>query len=153
MNRPISTRTHGMIDYAWATTAGALPAMMNGATATSRLVRQAGTAGGLNAMMTNYEAGIMRVMPMKGHLAIDFVMSATLMMSPFFLPRSERRYAAVPVLLGVVGFLASILTETTSPNERVEGFTPSRELSEAVADPDIARTFHPRSHFPSSMSL
>ena len=153
MNRPISTRTHGMIDYAWATTAGALTAMMSGATATVHLVRQAATVAGLNAMMTNYEAGIARVMPMKGHLAIDFVMSTTLMMSPFFLPRSERRYAAVPVLLGVVGFLSSIFTETESPHERVEGFTPSRELSEAVADPDVTRTFHRRSHFPSSMSL
>ena len=145
MNRPISTRTHGMIDYAWATTAGALPRMMNGATATARLVRRAGTAAGFNAMITNYEAGLIRVMPMKGHLAIDFVMSATLMMSPFFLPRSERRYAAVPVLLGAVGFLAGILTEATSPNERVvEGFTRSRELSEAVADPDVARPPHLR---------
>lgn len=146
MNRPISTRTHGMFDYAWATTAGALPAMMHGATATAHLVRQAATAAGLNAMMTNYEAGIMRVIPMKGHLAIDFVMCSALVMSPFFLPRSERRYAAVPVLLGIVGFLASIFTETTSPNERVEGFTPSRELSEAVADPDVVRMPHFRSH-------
>lgn len=146
MNRPISTRTHGMIDYAWATTAGALPAMMNGATATAHLVRQAGTVAGLNTIMTNYEAGILRIMPMKGHLAIDFVLCATLMMSPFFLPRSERRYTVVPVLLGAVGFLVSILTETISPNERVEGFIPSRDLSEAVADPDIARTPHLRSH-------
>lgn len=146
MDRPISTRTHGTIDYAWVTTAGTLSTMMNGATATARLVRQAGAAAGFNAMMTNYEAGIMRVMPMKGHLAIDFVMCSALVMSPFFLPRSERRYAAVPVLLGIVGFLASIFTETTSPNERVEGFTPSRELSEAVADPDVVRMPHLRSH-------
>jgi hypothetical protein len=135
-----------MIDYALATTAGTLPTMMTGAMATAHLVRKAGVAAGFNVMMTNYEAGMMRVMPMKGHLAIDFVICAALMMSPFFLPRSERRYAAVPVLLGAIGFLSSILTETTSPNERVERFTPSRELSEAVADPDIARTPHLRSH-------
>lgn len=146
MNRPISTRTHGMLDYTWAATARALPAMMSGAGATAGLVRQAGTAAGLNAMLTNYEAGIVRVMPMKGHLAVDFVLGAALMISPLFLPRSERRYAAIPVLLGAVGLLASLMTETMSPSERADVFTPSRELSEAVADPDIARTPHLRAH-------
>ena len=68
------------------------------------------------------------------------VMSAVLMMSPCFLPRSERRWAVVPVLLGAVGLMASLLTETSSPGEYEQSFTPSRELSEAVADPDVART-------------
>jgi hypothetical protein len=146
MDRPISTRTHGVIDYAWATAAGSLPKMMNGATETARLVRSAGAAAGVNSMVTNYEAGILRVLPMKGHLLFDFVMSAVLMMSPFFLPRAERRFAAIPVALGAVGLLTSLLTETTSPVESFEGFSPSRELSEAVADPDIARSPHLRVH-------
>lgn len=146
MNRPISTRTHGIIDYAWTTTAGTLPKMMDGAAATARLVRNASAAAGFNAMLTNYEAGMVRVMPMKAHLALDFVMGAALMIAPFFLPRSERRYAAIPVALGAVGLLASILTEAKSPRERGQEFTPSHELSEAVADPDVARSPHLRTH-------
>src|SRR5881394_1604813 len=103
MNRPISTKTHGMIDYAlWVTTAGALPKMMNGATTTATLVRNAGTAASVNAMVTNYEAGVVRLIPMKGHLALDFVMCSALVLSPLFLPASERRYAFVPVALGIV---------------------------------------------------
>lgn len=74
------------------------------------------------------------------------VMSAALMLSPFFFRRFGRRYSAVPVLLGAVGFLASLLADTTSPSGHSRRFTPSRELSEAVADPDIARTPHLRSH-------
>lgn len=146
MNRPISTRTHGIIEYAWATTAGTLPKMMDGATGTARLVRSAAAAAGFNSMVTNYEAGVVRVMPMKAHLALDFVLCAGLMSAPFLLARSERRYAAIPVILGAVGFLTSLLTETESAPERDEAFTPSHELSEAVADPDVARSPHLRTH-------
>jgi hypothetical protein len=63
-----------------------------------------------------------------------FLMCAALMMSPCLVPRFQRRYAAFPVLLGAAGFLASILTDPASP-ERLGGFVPSRDLSEAVADP------------------
>ena len=42
-------------------------------------------------------------------------------------------------MLGVIGLVTGSLTETESPLERSTEFTPSRELSEAVADPDIAR--------------
>jgi hypothetical protein len=94
MNRPISTKAHGMIDYAlWVTTASALPRMMHGATHTARLVRNAGTAASLNAMITNYEAGLVKLLPMKGHLAFDFLICTALVLSPLFLPASERLQA------------------------------------------------------------
>ena len=38
----------------------------------------------------------------------------------------------------VIGLLTSVLTQTRAPH-RYEGFVPSRELSEAVADPDATR--------------
>jgi hypothetical protein len=63
-----------------------------------------------------------------------FMMCTALMLAPCFLPRGDRRYAAVPVVLGAAGLLMSILTdlpETTG----FGGFIPSHELSEAVADP------------------
>lgn len=140
MNRPISTKTHGMIDYAlWVTTASALPKMMNRATHTASLVRNAGTAASVTAMVTNYEAGLVRMMPMKGHLALDVVMCTILVLSPWFLPASERRYAFIPVALGAVGLLTGLMTQTESPTE-YGGFTPSRDLSEAVVDPDLMRS-------------
>jgi hypothetical protein len=130
-----------MIDYAlWVTTASALPKMMNGATHTASLVRNAGTAASVNAMVTNYEAGVVRMMPMKGHLAFDVLMCTALVLSPWFLPASERRYAFIPVALGAVGLIAGLMTQTESPIEYGGGFNPTRELSEAVADPDVTRS-------------
>lgn len=146
MNRPISTKIHGVIDYTWATIAGTLPKMMNGATETSRLVRGAATAAGFNSMVTDYEAGVVRVMPMKGHLAVDFVMGAVLILSPFYLPRAERRFVAIPVVLGLAGLVTSLLTTTEPWQADDTAFTPSHELSEAVADPDLARSPYLRAH-------
>ena len=137
MHRPISTKTHGVIDYAlWVTTAGALPRMMNGATETASLVRNAGTAASVNAMMTNYEAGLVRVMPMKGHLALDFVMCTALLLSPVFLPASERRYAFIPMALGAIGLVTGLMTQTEPPSEQGR-WLPSPDWSEAVADPEL----------------
>ena len=128
-----------MIDYAlWVTTASALPKMMHGATRTATLVRNAGTAASFNAMVTNYEAGLVKVIPMKGHLALDFMMCTALVLSPLFLPAAERRYAFIPMALGAVGLITGLMTQTESPIE-YGGFTPSRELSEAVGDPDPTR--------------
>jgi hypothetical protein len=64
---------------------------------------------------------------------IYVMMCTALMATPCFLPKAERRYATLPALLGAFGLLASILTDRASP--RLTGFNPSRELSEAVADP------------------
>lgn len=146
MNRPISTRTHGIIDYTWAAAATSLPRLMDDSSATGKLIRTAGTAATVNSAVTNYEAGLVPVMPMRGHLALDILMSGVLLASPLFLPSSERRYAAVPVALGAVGLVTALLTRTRSPLERGEAFQPSYELSEAVADPDLARAPYLRAH-------
>ena len=145
MNHLISTRTHGAIDYAWITAATGAQSMMRGADATAQLVRSAGTAAGIVSMVTNYEAGIVRLVPMRAHLAVDFMMGAALLLSPLVLPREERRFALVPVALGVAKLTASLFTETAT-RTRLEPFTPSYELAEAVADPDVARKPHLRGH-------
>lgn len=62
------------------------------------------------------------------------MMCTALMMSPCFLPRGDRRYTALPVLLGAAGLLVSILADLASPS-RLTGFVPSHDMSEAVADP------------------
>ena len=142
MARPISTKAHGVIDYAWATAAGSASKWMEAGPATARLIRNAAAATGLNSLCTNYEGGALRVLPMRAHLSVDALICAALVLSPFFLPRVERRYTVIPVLLGAVGLMTSWLTQTEPP--RLRRFSPSRDLSEAVADPDMIRTPHTR---------
>lgn len=119
MNRPISTRTHGVIDYAWSAAAAAVPeGIKAGAPRTTALLRAAGMAATTSSLATNYEAGLVRVMPMKGHLALDLAMGAALVAAPFVLPRAERKYAAIPIAFGAFGLLTALLTQTRSPTER-----------------------------------
>ena len=63
-----------------------------------------------------------------------FMMCTALMISPCFLPRRDRRYATLPALLGAAGLLLSIVADLASTS-RLTGFVPSRDMSEAVADP------------------
>jgi hypothetical protein len=141
MKKPISTRVHGLIDYSWAAAASALSTRVNGATATARLLRRASTTATATSLLTNYEAGAVHLLPMKGHLAMDVALCSALLAAPLYLPTAERRYAAVPLLLGGIGLITSLLTESRSPTELDEefgGFISSRDLSE-IADQDPER--------------
>lgn len=118
MQRPISTKAHGAIDYAWATAAASLSQkMMRSGNATARLLRDAGLMASLNSSVTNYEAGVVKLVPMKAHLAGDLVMGSLLIASPLFLPPSERRWAVVPFAFGIVAVVAGLLTQTRSPRQ------------------------------------
>jgi hypothetical protein len=59
---------------------------------------------------------------MKGHLALDAALCTALIASPLFLPASERRQAAIPVLLGIAGLITGMLTQTQAPLEMREEF-------------------------------
>jgi hypothetical protein len=122
MDKPISTRVHGMIDYAWSAVASALSTRVDGATSTARLLRSAAAAATATSAVTKYERGALHLLPMKAHLGVDFLICTTLVASPLFLPASERRYAVAPVLLGAVGLVTGLLTETRSPLEIDEEF-------------------------------
>ncbi len=67
----MSTRTHGVLDFLTAGTLAALPRALGwGERVTNALTNVAiGTLG--YSLLTNYEYGVLRVLPMRGHLAID----------------------------------------------------------------------------------
>ena len=132
MNRSISTKTHGMIDYSWASTAAAMPKMMTNAPAASRLIQNAGLVAGANTMLTNYEAGVLKLMPMKAHLAFDALLGGLLLLAPLLVPASERRYALIPMAFGAVSLFSALMTESTSTTERAT-FTPPLPTARAKA--------------------
>ncbi len=85
-----------------------------------------------------------RLISTRTRFVMDVVMGSALLLAPFFLPKPKRRYAAIPMLLGAAGLLTAVMTEIDAPDGL--GFTPSRDLSEAVADPDNARAPYLRAH-------
>ena len=137
MRKLISTRTHGMIDNSWTAAATALSIQRVSGTSTARLLARAAAVARTSSMMTNYESGTVRVLPMKAHLAADIALCSLLIASPLLLPASERRLAAIPLVLGIIGLVTSLLTETHSSTERdPRGFS----------DPDVVAHPHLRAH-------
>lgn len=148
MTRPISTRMHGIIDYAWTAAARSLPAGLDGAPSTAKLVRNAARAAAMNSMLTKYELGVVHVLPMKGHLAVDVALYSALLAAPLFLPHLERRYAAIPMVLGAIGLLTSLMTQTHSvPGMETIGREAQRQVPGTLEeDPDLVRSPHLRAH-------
>jgi hypothetical protein len=147
MRKPISTRVHGMIDLTWMAAATALSAR-NGVTSTAQLLQSAAAVARTSSMMTNYESGTVRVLPVKAHLAVDVALCTVLIASPWLLPKSERRFAAIPVVLGIVGLVASLLTDTRSSTEIEDepGSVGTRDTTAIDRDPDLVAHPHLRVH-------
>lgn len=117
----IPTRVHGIIDYIEAPTLLAAPELFGlKSVPTSALVpRLAGAGGAIYSPMTDYEVGIIRVLPMPAHLAIDLVVGSLLAASPwlFGFAKAGRRYWLPHVLVGT-GKLAVALCTKTQPSDR-----------------------------------
>jgi hypothetical protein len=109
MRRPIGRRLHGVIDYGAAITDAALAAALP-ATPGSRAVL--GAAGGTTAALaavTDYELGLIRIAPMRVHLAADAVYAA-LLATAAAVTRDRRARIAFGAL-AVVGAVATALTD------------------------------------------
>lgn len=106
----ISTRTHGVLDLLSAGTLIALPRMLGwGERLTNALTNVAiGTLG--YSLLTDYEFGVLRILPMRGHLAIDAMSGAALCASPAMFPEEDRSTHATLVALGLFELGAALMT-------------------------------------------
>jgi hypothetical protein len=110
--KPISTKVHGMIDYASAGTLLVLPRVLKWDKTVTNLLTGAGVATALYSVLTRYELGVVKRLPMKAHLAMDGASGAMLAASPLLLP--EEGPAVVGTLVGFGAFevAASLMTKT-----------------------------------------
>ena len=119
MRKPISTKTHAFLDYLTITKFLLLPRVMgfsqtvtNGMTAVA-LVKLAYT------LLTRHEGGVMKVLPMKAHLAMDVAGGAMLCALPFASEDADETEIGVCCALGTFDIVAAPLTETEmSPTSR-----------------------------------
>ena len=83
--RVIPTKAHGAIDMATGPTLMAAPTLfrMNGNTGATLPPRLVGAAATAYALLTDYEFGLKRVLPMRAHLALDVVGGVTLAATPW----------------------------------------------------------------------
>src|SRR5436190_1781631 len=115
MMKPISTRAHGMIDYAYGGALIALPFLMRWNQRAARLSIGAGLATLGVSMMTNYECGVVRLLPMKAHLAIDAAETSMLMGARRTLATMDDGAERVPAMPGFRSSLRPLTTCSSWP--------------------------------------
>jgi hypothetical protein len=130
----MSTRTHGVLDFLTAGTLAALPRALGwGERVTNTLTGVAiGTLG--YSLLTNYEYGVLRVLPMKGHLAIDAMSGVAHCAAPALFPEEDRSTHAALVALGLFEIGAALLTQPEPFAE--EALRMARSLGQPPYGPD-----------------
>jgi hypothetical protein len=115
MPKPISTRTHGVIDYVTAGTLMALPFLLGWTGRARSLALGAGIATLGTSLMTNYELGAVRLLPMRAHLSIDGAQASALMGAPRMV--NDRWAGRILAMIGAMETAVAGMTKMTSPTE------------------------------------
>ena len=115
--KPISTQAHGVLDYLTAGLLYALPRRMGWKPQTTQMLTVAAAGTVAYSLLTRYEMGFFRVLPMRGHLALDMANGASLAAAPFLFLDEDPPVAAALVALGLFEIVVPSLTEPESPLE------------------------------------
>ena len=120
-HKPISTRMHGVLDYVLGAVLLLAPNLFGFADADGPAVwvpRLIGALAIMQALVTRFELGLVKLMPMKFHLFNDFAAGAFLAASPWLLNfyDSANQRLWVPNLIAGIGIL--IVTAMTEKYPR-----------------------------------
>jgi hypothetical protein len=102
--RGVSTKTHGVLDLVTSGTLLAAPRLLG-------LEKESRAA---SVMLTDYEFGLVKVLPMRAHLAMDAASGAFLASSPWLLGFANNgpRYWVPHALMGAGEVLAALTSRT-----------------------------------------
>ena len=114
--RFVPTRAHAVLDYAAGLAFLVLPSLVeaDGASPYARATRAWGALGLLSGMTTKHELGLVRVVPMRVHLAVDVLGGAALAALPLVTGERDRRRWLPPVVGGALGIVLGLTTRTAS---------------------------------------
>jgi len=110
--KAITTKTHGLIDYITGALVTALPNLLPCRAPAARIFRMAGAGAGVYSAMTDYERGVVGIIPMETHLALDAASGAALLTASIMLRSEEPEVRAV---MGCVGLFELAAAAMTSP--------------------------------------
>lgn len=114
--RFIPTQAHGVLDYLTSGTLAAAPRIfgITDEPAAARIMSVLGGSATAYSLLTDYELGLVQVLPMRAHLLLDAGSGALLAASPwlFGFAGRGRRYWLPHVALGASEILAALTTKT-----------------------------------------
>ena len=134
--RVIPTKVHGAVDMATGPVLIAAPTLlrMNGNKGATIPPRAVGAAAIVNALLTDYEFGLKRLLPMRTHLALDAVGGITLAATPFLTRASKKgvRHWLPHAVLGANEVFLALTTKQRPPRaRRLRAWAPRGALSAA----------------------
>ena len=112
--KPISRTVHGVLDYLMGVFLIASPTFfeLDGKEADSLVFFISGGAVIIYSLLTKYELGAIKIIPMRMHLVLDILSALFLAASPWIFGFADRIF--VPYLvLGLIEIVAVILTNPT----------------------------------------
>ncbi len=111
--RFLPSRVHGIIDYLWGIALLATPWLFGFAdvTAAKWLAVVFGVGAILYSLVTDYELGALRILPMTLHLGLDGLAGAFLAVSPWLFGFADRVFWP-HLLFGLFSVVASLITRT-----------------------------------------
>jgi hypothetical protein len=141
-SRPIDSKLHGVLDY----TTGAnlmfvLPRLLGLAdTRTARVLRAFGAAHATYSVFTDYELGLIRVLPYRAHLAIDQVWTAALAGAPWIFGTKDdgAKGVVTPIFLAMYEAMSLAMSDPTGDSEASDSFT--RSMRRRAARAQASRT-------------
>jgi hypothetical protein len=127
----ISTKTHGILDYVVGGTIALLPHALNCSMRTTRILQAAGYGAGVYSMLTDYERGMLKVLPMEGHLALDALSGAGLITAAMLLADETPQNRAILAGIGAFEIAVASVTSTEAYSDG-EAPAPAERIAEYV---------------------
>lgn len=113
----IPTYVHAVGDYLTSTTAPYAARRLGVTPTTRRIVDGMAAAAGMQSLMTDYEGGAIRMLPMQAHLASDMAMGAGLLSAAAFMRNTPTRDRQLLAGLGAFSILYALLTKQQPSQE------------------------------------
>jgi len=107
----LNTKTHGYIDYSMGIILIAVAYLLSSQTEStpSTVLYAVGAMAIVYSLLTNYELGFLKIIPIKLHLMLDTNLSIFLAASPWLLGFDDKVFLP-HLILGLMGIGAAILT-------------------------------------------
>lgn len=114
MEKPISRKAHGFAEYAFVPLSSAAPELFSftDEPRAKQLCRTIGAGVMLSALVTRAEWGVVKIVPFKTHLLVDFSLGIFALAAPRLFGFSHSRNAARTFLaLGITSLVIPLLTQ------------------------------------------
>ncbi len=122
MHKIVSSKTHGIIDYIAAPLLVALPRLLKFPKRITMVLTGMAAFHALYSMLTNYELGIFKVLPYKGHLALDTAVATATVASPIMFTEAKPRVGPMLVAGGMIEGIIVALSLINRPKKQgIEG--------------------------------